>query len=1167
MNGMKNVFLFIVIAVCQCSFCQQMSGNLTTIFTENNKEPYNVPTPTQSTLGSYGDFNMLLYAGKADVSIPVFKTSQRGVELDVSLSYDTSGLLINQLPGWIGHNWTLNAGGAISRKINGRPDELNFSGTNAGRDVFLCYQDACNNYHVMSNGRYKNFWEASDNVKDYEFIRGELLENDRTNVRTYDEFANYFKSSHNNCGLNHFVNTQYQDTSADVFYFNFMGMSGSFFFGNDGNWKVMSDQNIDILFDISDSTNYISSFEDTYWYDKSNCNDNKLIVYQPKTIKGFTLVDENGNKYFFGGDKTSIEYSMSLAGKCNVNTTEPWSAVSWMLKEVQDRFGNILYRFTYSRGNFIVQMHNSYSSITTISKDNLSLFPKHNSPKTYSGTINAPVYLDKISALDGTELYFSHVKAFNGNAKDILYPNISSTDIRDMLKATYKRLTYQDSDPYAPFYDPSLWYYVNFVCDSCSSYLDKMNIEKLKSIYIGSNTSKEKQICSFLYESKNRMLLNAILFGNDTQASHSYKFEYDRPDSLPFDYMTKQFDHWGYYNGIDYDRDSIKSTVLRTASTFDEYRIRSQSASKKARVSDIEYSTMGMLKKIIFPTGGYSILEYEQNTCSKYMSDDKQTCVDALHDVHVGGLRIKRISKYNKDVLAGSKTYKYIIPKTSHSSGELSSIPNTHYEFEDNSLICKVDLAYSIVPLSNSFIPVVGYSYITETDFDGSETTYKFTNFSTETDEAGSILRFNSTTPYNESSSRWYMRGKLLSETRIDNNGDTIQTRQHSYYHDEDYNKSNYVVTTSFMLHDILQNVGNVYKLFYFKPGIKKSITNTKFDNGWVEDSVLYDRKYKTLSITNTKGKTHNIDVFKTMSETISRKESQYKTEYIYPFLDSGANSLLVNQFCLPVTETKRYANGHLINGFKTIYGIMGQIVPKYDITYLANQNICDTIVKYVTYSSNYRIAEIRDRNNVSHSFYWNDDDRLIATLSNNKEQIQVYPDLKTMISSNHNVMFASKPIETNLYEYDPHGNLKTMVRHNCNYTKYTYDMFNRLNGVYDTNGNLTSSYMYHYAPKANVPTLYELNKSSIEARIDYTNNNKAIVVKYHLPYNFLEAEIKVQYRNTSNVIYSKTLEQSSTDGEIRINCESSIWGIIEIILYVNETKKESVVLSIPQYM
>ena len=123
---MNRISLLPILSMFQINaFCQVPDMN-TTQSQETKSDPYNVPTPNQSTLGTFGIIPVSPYTGKADISVPIYQTEQRGVALDVKLSYDTSGLLINQLPSWTGHNWSLFAGGAITRKIKGRPDEISY---------------------------------------------------------------------------------------------------------------------------------------------------------------------------------------------------------------------------------------------------------------------------------------------------------------------------------------------------------------------------------------------------------------------------------------------------------------------------------------------------------------------------------------------------------------------------------------------------------------------------------------------------------------------------------------------------------------------------------------------------------------------------------------------------------------------------------------------------------------------------------------------------------------------------------------------------------------------------------------------------------------------------------------------------------------------------------
>ncbi len=1166
---MRNVFLFILtLGISQCAFSQNYNhSNGNTFFHEHRTDPYDVPTPNQSDLGRYGVIPVSPYTGKADITVPIYNTTQRGVELNIFLSYDTSGLLINQLPGWTGHNWTLSAGGAITRKINGRPDEINFKGTNAGTDYFIACSNVLNDYEVMSNGKYLTLPNGDEELLDYENIKGLIICNNNEEIKKYNNYSNYFTLAQNNRNLNKYVSIPDSDTCADIFYFNFLGFSGSFFYGNDGNWKIKCDQNLDVIFDVNDSTNYIDCFEEYIQY---NSAVEDLCVRQPKTIKGFTIVDEAGNRYIFGGDKTKIEYSMSLTGKVIVNTTEPWSAVSWMLKEVQDRFGNTLYSFNYSRGEFITQLHNSYNSVKSTAKYENSTTPVHRTPKACSATLSAPVYLDEINIIDGTRIDFRHSRAFAGNASSILYPN--GVDIQSMLKATYKRLTYNE-DPNAPFdiSDNIHYLYCSLIYsnDSCLHYIQRMNLEKLKSIHIGRgnsiNPNISEKVFTFLYDFDKRMHLKSLLYSCGEQTAYSYNFEYDRFNLLPSDYLTKKFDHWGYYNGIDYDRDSNEVIVPLSGGVQigGGYVNHVGMSPRAARISDIELGTMGMLKKITYPTGGYSIINYEQNSCSKYMSDDKQSVISLTANLPVGGLRIKSIENYDNNVLIGRKSYSYEFPDSHLSSGELYTIPNTHYEWEDDRHIYEMDVACSIVPLSNSFAPTVGYSYVTETEIDGTSTTYTFTNFSTEKDSIYNNIRFNTITPFDETSCRQYMCGKLLSETKADSQGNPVYQKQCTYTSDQEYNSTNYVTTTSYLFHDIIGNVGNIYKLFYFKTGLKSEVSSTKYGNSWVTDSVTYDRRYHTLSVNGTNGQTHDVDVCKTMSETVKRGDNTLRVEYSYPFQESGVQSNLVSQFCLPVTGVKRYLDGVLIDGAKTIYQEIGNtIVPKYEYQHKSDSSIYEKTITYHSYTPTFKPEIIYDRNLIRHRYFWNSQDQMIASIKNSPYITIPRTSVDAIIAANSSSVFASKPIDTNLYEYDDQGRVSRIVNGNGKSTYYGYDSFDRLESIYDTNQRKVKSFDYYYHHNSGVVNLYTLQDAGID---DYGVNNNVLYLTYHLPYEFEQAELKIFYVLGSIFKYSTSLPEEPSPNSIQIPLTYGS-GPFKVCLYVDGIKRDEVRYDIPNF-
>lgn len=83
------------------------------------------PSPTTSALAKYGDIPVSLYTGTPNISIPLYEISTGDFSLPISLSYQASGIKVEDIASWVGLGWSLNAGGIISRSVRGLPDELN----------------------------------------------------------------------------------------------------------------------------------------------------------------------------------------------------------------------------------------------------------------------------------------------------------------------------------------------------------------------------------------------------------------------------------------------------------------------------------------------------------------------------------------------------------------------------------------------------------------------------------------------------------------------------------------------------------------------------------------------------------------------------------------------------------------------------------------------------------------------------------------------------------------------------------------------------------------------------------------------------------------------------------------------------------------------------------
>src|SRR5947199_6292748 len=137
-----------------------------------------VPSPNAASLGTYGDVPVSLYTGVPDISIPLFTATGRTLEVPVVLKYHSGGIRVEEIGGWAGIGWTVEAGGAITRTVRGLVDE--------GAGGYYCTG---------------NTWYSSTNWPD-------------PSATTFQNLI-----------------TQQVDGEPDQFFFNFAGRSGQFVIG------------------------------------------------------------------------------------------------------------------------------------------------------------------------------------------------------------------------------------------------------------------------------------------------------------------------------------------------------------------------------------------------------------------------------------------------------------------------------------------------------------------------------------------------------------------------------------------------------------------------------------------------------------------------------------------------------------------------------------------------------------------------------------------------------------------------------------------------------------------------------------------------------------------------------------------------------------------------
>ena len=161
-----------------------------------------VMSPEVATLGKFGAYPVSHYTGSPDIRIPLYTLHTRQMEIPVYLQYDASGFMPGKESGKVGHDWTLFAGGAITRIVNGVPDEFKCDGA-----IFNMY----------------GHWYGLEN--DVDFNNDSILHLDQMDQIGFCE------------------------TTPDLFSFNFLGHCGRFMIDHEGTAQVTGEGNYKVNLD------------------------------------------------------------------------------------------------------------------------------------------------------------------------------------------------------------------------------------------------------------------------------------------------------------------------------------------------------------------------------------------------------------------------------------------------------------------------------------------------------------------------------------------------------------------------------------------------------------------------------------------------------------------------------------------------------------------------------------------------------------------------------------------------------------------------------------------------------------------------------------------------------------------------------------------------------
>ena len=212
---MKKLFSLLFVLHGFSLFAQQFPSidNIPMDDVENPVKIPNSPEVTQFT--KYGNVDVSLYTGRPNISIPIYNLQGKEVSVPISLSYDASGIKVEQISTRVGLGWNVNVGGTVTRNVNGEVDVSAFApGT-----------------ETSSFDNYMNDF--------IDMARTENL-NPGTHLRPWSVITNYITF------LDRYASGKYTDTKPDTYSFNLNGHSGSFYIDRAGKPICINDPSIKI---------------------------------------------------------------------------------------------------------------------------------------------------------------------------------------------------------------------------------------------------------------------------------------------------------------------------------------------------------------------------------------------------------------------------------------------------------------------------------------------------------------------------------------------------------------------------------------------------------------------------------------------------------------------------------------------------------------------------------------------------------------------------------------------------------------------------------------------------------------------------------------------------------------------------------------------------------
>ncbi len=525
------------------------------------------PSPNAASMGIYAEIPIGYYTGVPNIQIPLYNIQLDGYEFPISVSYHASGIKIEQEASQVGLGWILNAGGTITRNVQGL-DDLSGFGYPKTPEINN-YSDVINELNTCYNGDY------------YYYCNFEI------------------------------------DTDPDLFQFNFAGRTGKFFLNKEnenddypvqllspeplqiqytpGNksWLVTDENGIKYHFECYEETDFYSistSIPHTFSFSDPN-NSSMSDVITAWYLTKIELPNEQSISLLYDKNPSRLVCSITRFNYEKENIVEFLRNTFQKDESLGSRLLNVLGRILnfggFDPGQFLGDVSCSIDPIDNIYQ--------------YSGTISDDVVLDSIIFPAG---YITFERSIRDDLRHLNYSapsKINKVHVKNYYGETVREVDFlYDYFNNEEINNPDKWKYLRLRLDSLKI---SSGSEQVLSYTFDYYTDYLRKFPSKESMAKDYWGYFNGKSGSDSDLSYGIpEIEINEIPSIDYSIFTD---------------DSIVVQQLESVATNDFYAYYEGTD----RECKPDYFYTGMLKSITYPTGNKKTFYYEPNSYSNFVPE------------------------------------------------------------------------------------------------------------------------------------------------------------------------------------------------------------------------------------------------------------------------------------------------------------------------------------------------------------------------------------------------------------------------------------------------------------------------------------------------------------------------------------------------------------------